>query len=749
MNWPLVAIHAIVLKTGKVLVMDGWQTPNQAQLFDPATQSMTPVPNGLGLDLFCVGNATLADGRVLLVGGDSSATHSIDATTIFDPSTGQWTAGPRLNIPRWYPTVTELGDGRMVTISGQISTNTWADTPEIYDPANNTWTLLSKISTSQVNEQEYPLSFLLPSGNIVTIGVETGQSYVLDPVAQTWTAVGGSTLMNGTAVEYRPGQILYSGGGTPLNSANPAQASSEVIDFSSATPTWQATGSMNSPRYTHTLTVLPDGKVLAVGGSTVMDDIYPTKAVLSSEEWDPATGAWTTLASMQVPRMYHSTAVLLPDGRVLVAGGGHDESITSPGEYSAQFYSPPYLFQGPRPMITSAPASATYGSTMTVQTPDAASIASAALVSLGADTHTLDMNQHFVPLSFTPGSGALNVQVPTSSSVAPPGYYMLFILNGAGVPSVAKIVQITANNQPPTVNITAPTAGATVAGASVALSAAASGPVGVSAVQFLVDGSPVGPRLTAPPYTTSWDSTTVPNGVHTIGAQATSTSGITSTATPVSVTVSNPGPAGPSIDSKVSAEGHGTVTTPAFGTTQPGDVLVAFGSSDGPPSSPQTLSVSGAGLTWSLVKRANAQAGTTEVWTAKASSQLSNVTITSTQTRASYDQSLTIIAFRGSRGIGAAAAASAGSGAPSVSLTTTAPASWVFGSGNDYDNSIARTVGNGQTLAYQWLDTVSGDTYWVQSQSAPTPATGTSVTINDTAPTTDRWNLAAVEVLAS
>jgi hypothetical protein len=749
MNWPLVAIHQILLKTGKVLLMDGWQTPNQTQLFDPATQAMTPVPNGLGLDLFCVGNVTLADGRVVMVGGDSSATHSIDATTIFDPSTGQWTAGPRLNIPRWYPTATELGDGRLVTISGQISTNTWADTPEIYDPASNTWTLLSKINTSQVHEQEYPLSYLLPSGNIVTIGVETGQSYALDPVAQTWTAVGGSTLMNGTAAEYRPGQILYSGGGTPLNSANPAQASAQVIDFNSATPTWQATGSMNSPRYTHTLTVLPDGKVLAVGGSTVMDDIYPSKAVLSSEEWDPATGAWTTLASMQVPRMYHSTAVLLPDGRVLVAGSGHDENITSPGQYNAQFYSPPYLFQGARPAITSAPASATYGSAMTVQTPDAASIASAALVSLGADTHTLDMNQHFVPLNFTSGSGALNVQVPTSPSVAPPGYYMLFILNSAGVPSVASIVQITPNNQPPTVNITAPNPGATVSGTSVALSAAASDPAGVSAVQFLVDGSPVGPRLTAPPYTTSWDTTTVPNGVHTITAQATSTAGVVGSATPVSVTVSNPGATGPTVDSKVSAEGHGAVTTPAFSTGQPGDVLVAFASSDGPNSTPQTLSISGAGLTWSLVKRANAQPGTTEIWTAKAPSQLSNVTITSTQQHASYDQSLTVIVFSGAQGIGATAAASAASGAPSVSLTTTAPTSWVFGSGNDYDNSIARTLGSGHTLVYQWVDTVAGDTYWVQSRSAPTPASGTTVTINDTAPTTDRWNLAAVEVLAS
>jgi hypothetical protein len=595
MSWPLVALHSILTHTGNVLLMDGWQTPNQTQVFNPATQAMTSVPNGLGRDIFCSGHATLADGRVVVVGGDSSSTHSIDAVTVFDPTTNQWADAAHLNTARWYPTVTELGDGRLVAISGQITLNTWADTPEIYDPGRNTWTSLPTINTSQVHGQEYPLSYLLPNGKILTIAAEVGQSFVLDPVAPSWTAAGGPTLMNGTAAQYRPGKILYSGGGTPLNSTKAAQASAQVIDFN-ADATWHATGSMNSPRYTQTLTVLPDGKVLAVGGSTIMDDTDPSKAVFSSEEWDPATGAWTTLASMQVRRMYHHTAVLVPDGRVLVAGGGHDTSLASPGEYSGQFYSPPYLFNGPRPTITSAPASAVYGATMTVQTPDAAAISSVALVSLGADTHTLDMNQHFVPLTYTKGAGSLNVSVPSSPSVAPPGYYMLFVLNGAGVPSVASMVQITANNRPPTISITAPVTGSTVSGGAVNLSANASDPSGVSGVQFLVDGSPVGPRLVAPPYSTSWNSTAVPNGSHTIGAQATNSSGIVGSATPVAVTVSNTVRAGPSIDAKVSIEGHGTVTTQPFSTSQPGDVLVAFASSDGPNPGPQTLSVSGGGL---------------------------------------------------------------------------------------------------------------------------------------------------------
>jgi galactose oxidase-like protein/Kelch motif protein len=328
---------------------------------------------------------------------------------------------------------------------------------------------LPNISTPQVHEEEYPLSYLLPSGKIMTIAPSVGQSFQLDPSAQTWSAIGGSTLKNGTAAQSLPGKILYAGGGTLIDSANPAQANAQIIDLTSATPMWQPVASMNSPRYTQTLTVLPDGKVLAVGGSTSMSQTADSTAVLSAEEWDPSADSWTALASMQVPRIYHSTAVLLPDGRVLVAGSGHQNNVTGPGEYSAQFYSPPYLFNGPRPTVTSAPTSVTYGTQMTVQTPDAASIASVSLVSFGADTHTLDMNQHFVPLSFTADSGGLTVSSPTSANVAPPGYYMLFLVNGNGVPSVAATLHIGApvDNIPPIISMTAPADGATVSGSAV------------------------------------------------------------------------------------------------------------------------------------------------------------------------------------------------------------------------------------------------------------------------------------------
>lgn len=746
---PLVALHVITMRTGNVLLMDGWQNPNQTQVFNPTTQALTPANNGFGLDVFCSGNVTLSDGRILLTGGEGSATLGSAAATIFDPVSQTWSRLPDMKAPRWYPTATELGDGRVVVISGQDTGTSWVDTPEVYDPTANTWTLLSKISTSQVHEPEYPLSYLLPSGKIVTIAPSVGQSFLLDPSAQTWSAVGGATLFNGSAAQYLPGKILYTGGGSPFNSTNPSTTNARAIDLTSATPTWQTVAPMNFARYTHTLTVLPDGKVLAVGGSGNLSESDTTQGVYPAEEWDPAANTWTTLASMAIPRMYHSTAVLLPDGRVLVAGSGHVENITGPGEYNAQYYSPPYLFNGTRPTISSMPSSFNYGDTISIQTPDAASIAKVSLVSLGADTHTLDMNQHFVPLSYTVGSGALSVASPTSANVAPPGYYMVFLVNGSGVPSVASIVHIGAavDTTPPTVSMTAPANGATVSGTAVTVSATASDNVAVGNVQFLLDGNPVGSPVLQAPYALNWDSTTVANGTHTLSARATDTAGNTTTATAVTVTVNNPVPTGATVDTSVSSDGNGTVSA-TVSTSQTGDLLLAFVSSDGL-SSPQTVTVSGGGLTWSLVKRVNSQGGDSEIWSARATGQLSGATVTATQSTSGLYQSLTVVAFTGAAGVGASVAGSASSGAPSVKLTTTKAQSLVYGVGNDYDNAIARTPGTGQTMVHQWVETTTGDTFWVQAISGYVGAAGTVATVNDTAPTNDRWNLSAVEVLSN
>jgi hypothetical protein len=189
----------------------------------------------------------------------------------------------------------------------------------------------------------------------------------------------------------------------------------------------------------------------------------------------------------------------------------------------------------------------------------------------------------------------------------------------------------------------------------------------------------------------------------------------------------------------VSQSGSGPVTTPPFTTAYAGDTLLAFVSSDGPAAAAaQTATVSGAGLTWSLVKRANGQYGDAEIWTATASSALTGATVSSTQGAGGYSQALTVLALSGSAGVGASGSSSLASGAPTVSLTSTAAGSAAFGVGNDWDKAIARTLGSGQALLNQYLNTSSGDTYWSQYLTAPSTAAGQTMTLNDTAPTSDR-----------
>ena len=198
---------------------------------------------------------------------------------------------------------------------------------------------------------------------------------------------------------------------------------------------------------------------------------------------------------------------------------------------------------------------------------------------------------------------------------------------------------------------------------------------------------------------------------------------------------------------------NGSITSPSFSTTAANELLLAFISTDSRSNGATVTGVSGAGLTWTLVRRTNAQAGDAEVWRAFAPAALSSVTVRATLSQ-SVAASITVVSFvgadstsnDGSSAIGATASASAPFGAPSGSLVTTLNGSWVFGVGNDWDNAKSRTVPAGQTMVHQYLASVQ-DTYWVQGQGAPTPLSGSTVTINDTAPTGDQYNLTLVEVL--
>ena len=187
-------------------------------------------------------------------------------------------------------------------------------------------------------------------------------------------------------------------------------------------------------------TLLPTGDVLVTGGTAGpgMNDV--PGSVHQAEIWNPTTGTWKTLAANSIDRIYHSTAILLPDARVLVAGSG--ERATNTDEFDAEIFSPPYLFRGSRPTLSSVPAALQYGSSFAVGTPDAGSIARVTLVRPGSVTHAINMSQRFISLAFQPNAGGLSVTAPANGNLAPPGDYLLFLVSADGVPSVGRFVNL-------------------------------------------------------------------------------------------------------------------------------------------------------------------------------------------------------------------------------------------------------------------------------------------------------------------
>ncbi len=298
-----------------------------------------------------------------------------------------------------------------------------------------------------------------------------------------------------------------------------------------------------------------------------------------------------------------------------------------------------------------------------------------------------------------------------------------------------------------TIQITQPQTGDTVSGpVSITSSVTSSHPV--TSVQYYLDGLPLGAAQTVSPYTLSWNTKTALNGHNTLTAVATDSTNTQATSDPVVVDVSNIAVCF-NMDVDVVAKGSGAQTTAAFSTAMGSELLLAFVGSDGPASSAQKATVTGAGLTWTLVSRANTSAGDAEIWQATAASALTNVKVKATPSVKGYRTFLNVVGIQGTGGVGASAKASATTGPPTASLATTQPQSLVFGVGDDWDSATARAVGPNQLLLNQWLDNSTGDTYWTQEYTGQTGAAGSTVTLDDTAPTADRWNFALVEVLAA
>jgi hypothetical protein len=540
-DWPVIGVHVALLPNGKVLAYDSIgdnatetypvQDHTRATVWDPATGTQTPVTVDTGFNIFCSGLAHLADGRMFMAGGNKDQQlNGIVQTHLFDPATNLWSLGPNMLGGRWYPTVTALNNGEMLITSGRVNT------PEVRTVAGS----LRALSTASLSLPLYPWMDVAPNGTTFYSGPDQTLRALNTAGTGAWQTLGQRDTINrdyGGHALFDIGKVLVAGGGSSTKDAR-------VVDLNGATPQVSATAPMAYGRRQHNLTVLADGTVLATGGNSSGAGLVDLNAgVYAAEQWNPATGQWRTLAAMQITRQYHSTALLLPDGRVLSSGGGICGTCDQVGYLAknAEIFWPPYLFQAdgtlaPRPVIDSAPASTTYGAAMEIATGSPASIRKVALVRLGAVTHSNNMEQRYIPLSFTAGATNITATAPANANVAPPGPYMLFIIDANGVPSVARMVSVQGDS-PPVVTLTQPADGATFTSpATVNLGATASDADGtVTKVEFFNGGAKLGEDTTAP-YSFSWSG--VVAGTYTLTARATDDFGATTTSAAATITVS-------------------------------------------------------------------------------------------------------------------------------------------------------------------------------------------------------------------
>ena len=318
---------------------------------------------------------------------------------------------------RWYPSVTPLTNGEMLITEGG------PDIPEV----RRTDGSLRTLNTASLNLPLYPWLDVAPDGRVFYSGPDQTLRK-LDPTGGgSWQSLGQRDAVNrsyGSHAVYDVGKTLVAGGG-------PSSSDARVIDTNGATPQVSATAPMAFGRRQHNLTLLADGSVLATGGnSTGAGLIDMNGGVYNAEQWNPTTGQWTTLAAQAVTRQYHSTALLLPDGRVLSSGGGICGTCDQVGYLAknAEVFTPPYLFKkdgsgdlAPRPEVTGAPGSVSHGTSFQITTANAASIQKVGLMRLGSQTHSVEMEQRYLPLSFTAGDGTLTATVPSNVHTAVPG----------------------------------------------------------------------------------------------------------------------------------------------------------------------------------------------------------------------------------------------------------------------------------------------------------------------------------------
>jgi galactose oxidase-like protein len=478
-------IHVALLPSGKILIVAGsgyhvfsMDGPFQAKVVD--ADSGDEISYTFNEDLFCSGHCMLANGNVLIGGGTlsfdvqnpSGQFLGLKAAYEYNVQTNQFQKVADMRHGRWYPTMVTLGDGKVYVLDGLDEYGSRNALVEIYNPTTKTFSLQFNPNSNLtycVGEDSplpgagspcyggpnngvtpftsfYPRLHLMPSGLLVVCGMDN-EIYLINPSTGVWTFVGttqfpwrdyGNTFLlplNNTATER--GKVLIIGGQD--GEVDPATATCEMLDFDAGTntnPVRRNTASLSVARKFGLPVILPTGKLAVFGGTRGLTFDY----VHTPESFDPVSETWTTLPDAGVSRSYHSTALLLADGRVWTASGTPDRYTW---ERRTEIFSPSYMFAGSRPSINGRVTVGPYGGTIQIPTANPSGVASVSLVRLMSTTHHYSTDQRLIWLQIqSTTSNRVTVSAPINSNVAPPGYYMIHILNSAGIPSVSQIIQI-------------------------------------------------------------------------------------------------------------------------------------------------------------------------------------------------------------------------------------------------------------------------------------------------------------------
>ncbi len=466
---PLVPVFAALLPNGKVLAWDyydpalspivaGQESNTRAIVWDPADGSSTPV-NVADFNLFCAGFSHLPDGNLYVAGGQLNvAGDPIEQTHVFDWQSNAWSRGADMVRKRWYPSVAATSNGESLVLGGDPEGSHGQLGGDHGEVRQLDGSLRSLTGMDTYSDRLYPFLAPMPDGRVLYAGWDP-QMLLLDTAGSGSAAPAGArdalTRAYGSFAQLAPGEVLVGGGGSGTPGVS---ASGTTISFGDGVPATAAALAMAHPRRHHYLTLLADGSVLATGGlglgadDPLVDLDDADDYVKAAELWQPGATDWRELAAADKVRQYHSIAMLLPDGRVLTGGGGVCGRCQQVGYYENNFeiFTPPYLYRrdgsgqlATRPTIAAAPDAIGYSRTFDVQTAEASTIEKVALIKLGAPTHAVDQGQRYVPLSFAmAGNDALTVSQPANAYEAPPGYYMLFLIDSQGVPSVSKMVKV-------------------------------------------------------------------------------------------------------------------------------------------------------------------------------------------------------------------------------------------------------------------------------------------------------------------